>query len=282
MKASILQQRSSSIAPGSLSVSRNAIPRRLRATTTTISAFQAQRPTLFDVPISNNGARVRFLLYKKGLEKEVDVIPPQDIGGLKSADYMALNPQGKMPLLILPDGTSIPESQVIESYILDKYKGTGPDLLPPTPELRALATLAARIHDLYMAPIQGCMYKPMPSPGQRAVQLYQINFQLNVLEEMVVGPFFCGKEISFADSALFPTFVFYTWILPRYFGWGSVFTERPKLNAWWGAVSRDPEAARVIEEMVGGLEGWEANDRWQKTGVNEHVQDGNYDWTLDN
>lgn len=187
-----------------------------------------------------------------------------------------------MPLLVLPDGTSLPESQVIESYILDKYKGQGPDLLPETPEMRALATLAARIHDIYMAPIQGCMYKPMPNPGQRAKQLNDISFQLDVLERLVVGPFVCGEEISYADGALVPTFVFYTWILPRHFGWESVFTSRPKLAAWWEAVSADPEAARVIEEMQGGLQAWEDADRWNKTGVAEQVQDINYNWTCDN
>ena len=37
-----------------------------------------------------------------------------DIGGLKSEQYLALNPLGKMPLLVLPDGTAIPESEVLD------------------------------------------------------------------------------------------------------------------------------------------------------------------------
>ena len=32
--------------------------------------------------------------------------------GVKSEAYLALNPQGKMPLLVLPDGFALPESQV--------------------------------------------------------------------------------------------------------------------------------------------------------------------------
>ena len=44
--------------------------------------------------------------------------------------------------------------QVIDSYLLDKYSSVGPTLMPPTPELRAKAALAARIHDLYIQPIQ--------------------------------------------------------------------------------------------------------------------------------
>ena len=253
-----------------------------RPVTAAAPLFTTTKPTLFDVPVSNNGARIRWLLYKKGLEDDFDIIPPAQIGGVKSREYLAMNPQGKMPLLALPCGTALPESQVIESYILDKYKGQGPDLLPETPELRALAALVARIHDQYMAPIQGCMYKPMPSAGQRAKQLNDINFQLGVLEWTIIGPYVCGEEISYADGALLPTFVFYTWILPRHFGWESVFTDRPKLEAWWKAVSADPEAARVIGEMHAGLQAWEDNDRWNKTGVAEQVQDINYNWTCDN
>ena len=84
-----------------------------------------------------------------------------------------------------------PLPQVIESYLLDKYHGVGPGLLPPTPELRAKAALAARLHDLYIAPIQGCMYKKMGAE-QRAEQLHKIAFQLDVLEGLVEGPFLAG------------------------------------------------------------------------------------------
>jgi hypothetical protein len=47
------------------------------------------------------------------------------------------------------------------------------------------------------------------------------------------------------DSALFPTFVFFTYILPRYFGWSDVFAGRPKLAAWWALVQQDAHAKRV-------------------------------------
>lgn len=38
-------------------------------------------------------------------------------------------------------------------YLLDRYKDVGPSLVPPTPELRARAHLASRIHDLYIQPL---------------------------------------------------------------------------------------------------------------------------------
>lgn len=233
--------------------------------------------TLYDVPVSNNGARIRFLIYKKGLN--VHITPPADIGGLKSLEYLDLNPYGKMPLFVLEDGTALYESQVIESYILDKYKDFGPSLIPETPELRARAALAARIHDIYIASVQGCLYKDMVSPEERFMELKKIAFSLDVLENIVEGPFICGGTMSFGDSALFPTFVFLTYILPRHFGWKSVFTGRPKLREWWDAICADPDAAKVIKEIQDGLEAWDADDRWEKKGITGHVEDQSFDWS---
>lgn len=59
----------------------------------------------------------------------------------------------QMPILLLPDGTSLPESEVIAQYLLDKCGG---GMQAPTPELRAVAALAARLHDQYITPIQVC------------------------------------------------------------------------------------------------------------------------------
>ena len=73
---------------------------------------QPARPTLVDVPVSNNGARVRFVIYKKGLKPSFDIVSPQTLGGLKGERYLSLNPQGKMPVLLCPDGGVWPESEV--------------------------------------------------------------------------------------------------------------------------------------------------------------------------
>lgn len=64
-------------------------------------------------------------------------------------------------------------------------------------------------------------------------------------QHTMIGPFIAGTEVTTADGALFPTFVFLRHILPKYFGWKDVFAGRPKLAAWWDAISKDPEAAKV-------------------------------------
>jgi hypothetical protein len=88
------------------------------------------------------------------------------------------------------------------------------------------------------------MYRKMEAP-ERAAGLAQLVKQLDVLEGLCVGPFVAGNTITSGDSALLGTFVFLTFILPRYFGWRDVFAGRPKLAAWWAAMQADPCARRV-------------------------------------
>ncbi|KAK3289592.1 hypothetical protein CYMTET_2986 [Cymbomonas tetramitiformis] len=231
------------------------------------------------MPVSNNGANIRLIIYWKGLEDTITVTSPMDLGGLKSPEYLKLNPQGKMPLLVLPDGIALPESAVIANYIADKYASSGPSLIPSTQEARATANLATRVHDIYIASgLQGCMYKSMDIE-ERAAKIAELAKQLDVLEGIVEGsPYIVGDTPSLADAALFPTFVFFTYILPSQFGWTDVFASRPKLKAWWEHMCKDDCGKRVHGEVLGGLEAWAANDRWNKLGIAEQVKDTNYKW----
>ncbi|GIL70070.1 hypothetical protein Vretimale_3346 [Volvox reticuliferus] len=253
-------------------IRRNIISRR------TCLRAMAGRMILYDVPVSNNGARNRYIIRKKGLEGEIDIVSPQTIGGLKSPQYLALNPQGKMPLLILEDGTPLPESEVISQYLLDKFASQGDSLVAATPEARAKAALATRIHDVYIVPIQGAMYRSMDSAETRAKQIEQIAYQLNVLEGIVEGPYVAGSQVTSADAALFPTFVFFEFMLPTYFGWKDVFAGRPKLAAWWNNMKADPVAAKIMEEIRGGLNGWAASNRWRDQGISDHVANTAHKW----
>ncbi|PNW74809.1 hypothetical protein CHLRE_12g508850v5 [Chlamydomonas reinhardtii] len=249
-----------------------------RTSRRTVCHVSASKAKLFDVPVSNNGARNRFIIRKKGLEGQIDIVTPQTIGGLKSPEYLALNPQGKMPLLVTESGWPLPESEVISQYLLDKYASHSPSLVANTPEGRARANLATRIHDVYIVPIQGCMYRTMDSVETRAKQIEQIAFQLNVLEGIVQGPFVAGSEITAADAALFPTFVFFDFILPTYFGWKDVFAGKPKLKSWWENMKKDAEGAKIYEEIRGGLQGWANNNRWRDQGITDHVANSAYKW----
>ena len=47
------------------------------------AAQQDNKPVLYDMPVSNNGARCRVIIYKKGIEDKVSIKSPMDLGGLR-------------------------------------------------------------------------------------------------------------------------------------------------------------------------------------------------------
>jgi glutathione S-transferase len=80
------------------------------------------------------------------------------VHGLAHAPDAAPPPQGApQRARLLPAQRAClaaPAPQVIVGYLLDAYRGVGPPLQPETPELRAVAALATRLHDLYITTIQ--------------------------------------------------------------------------------------------------------------------------------
>ena len=178
--------------------------------------------TLYDVPVSNNGARVRLIAYAKGLDDSaLKIESPGALGGLKSPEYTALNPQGKMPLLVGGDGLRIYESDTIARYIIDVHSGQAPSFVPSTPEARALDNMIARVHDIYLTTIQGCMYKATPPFGpfqSRWEALAEVKKQVRIINDLASdeGPFLSGKDIGLSDASLFPTMVFMRKMLPLF------------------------------------------------------------------
>jgi hypothetical protein len=116
---------------------------------------------LFDLPVSNNGARCRIILYKKNISQEqVEIISPVTLGGLKTPEYLARSPLGLMPCLSLQkDHASgikhIVESDTIARYLMSEYSNMGPSFLPENPR----SNLIARWHDMYLQTIQGCLVR---------------------------------------------------------------------------------------------------------------------------
>lgn len=216
---------------------------------------------LYDIPVSNNGARCRIILYKKKVpESEVAMVPPSDIGGLKSADYLRLNPEGKMPLLVCKDeDLSLPESDTIARYLVAKFPD-GPSFQLDNPA----SNLIARLHDCYISPIQASMYKmpPFSSFGTRADGLHELQRQLGIIEGLIdptKGEFLCGNEVSLADATLFPTAIFFEYILPKYDISPSL---PPKIQGWFDGLKKDADFAKIYQEVKGGLSEWDSNKRW--------------------
>ncbi len=88
---------------------------------------------LYDYLESGNGYKVRLLLTQLGLpfqRTELDILQ----GETRTAEFLAKNPNGRIPLLELSDGTCLAESNAIQWYLAE-----GTRFLPSDKLGRALA-----------------------------------------------------------------------------------------------------------------------------------------------
>jgi glutathione S-transferase len=228
-------------------------------TTDTSSSTQQ---VLYDVPVSNNGARCRIVLYKKGIsDNEIKIVSPAEVGGLKSNDYLSINPQGKMPAYTCSEtGTNLAESDTIVRYLLSKYSTIGPSFQPELP----LSNYICRIHDLYLGPIQSCMYKmpPFSQFGTRSDALAEFVKQMNVIENLLPGntQYLCNDELSHADAALFPTMIFANHMLPKY---DITPPLPPKIQKWFDSLlANDAVFQKVYTEVMESLKQWDERGRF--------------------
>ena len=226
-----------------------------------MSSPTGTKDCLFDMPVSNNGARCRIILYKKGIQDKVDLVSPLELGGLRSEAYLQLNPQAKMPALRFgKGGGAIAESDTIARYLLDKYP-EGPSFQLHNPQ----SNFIARLHDLYLTTIQGCMYKavgPFGAFATRKDALAEYVRQWNIINDLVDENSFylCGTEVSLADATVFPSAVFAAHMLPKF----DVSPALPsKIDAWFQRLkTQDPAFSQVYNEIQGALDGWDKKGRW--------------------
>ena len=173
---------------------------------------------------------------------------------MKSEEHFGYNPVGKIPFLILDDGSSLIESQIIAEYldtVLD-----GPSLLPADPMAAARVKLFCRLVDLYLAtPV---VERTWPNRGfTQDEKLKAVNEDLpkawDYLERfMDDGGYAVGDGLTLADCALIP-FLFHLDMFTSHFGDAGV-GDRPRLKAWMDTVGRGDVAAESRVRAQKGLE----------------------------
>lgn len=197
--------------------------------------------------------RVILAAKLKGIDGKIEHAAPP--GGLKSDEYLAISPLGKVPAF--QDGDfCLPESQVICDYLEERFPET--PLLPGDPEARARVRLICRLVDLYafdgLVPLFG--QAPLPEDDRDAAliadSLAKLDTALNAIEAVIrpIGRAH-GDDWSLADCALVPLFFYLTLLMP---GFGADPTEgRPKLHAWLNAVADEElvkESNAAMREAV--------------------------------
>lgn len=196
--------------------------------------------TFYYTPQSS-AARIHASLEELGVPYEKIKI---DLGAgeQKKPEFLALNPNGKVPTLVL-DGTPMFESVAIQVALGERYgvaKGLWPALGSPE-HLKALTwliwgqvTLGTSLMR-YMQNTVDYIPKELHHAGQAAVALKEMHEQLAILDaHLGASAFLAGDHFTLADLDL-----------ASVLGWGlhaikmdiSVY---PKLSAWLGSASQRP------------------------------------------
>lgn len=197
-------------------------------------------------------ARVALFATIKGM----DLPLAEPVGGsIKSAEFLKLNPIGKMPTLEV-NGQGICESSVICDYLEDVYTATSG--LPKDPLDRARSRLVARLTDIYLAPGVGPFFRNM-NPEKRDQAAIEnagkdITKAMGYIEAaMGPGPFCVGATPTFGDCAL-PSILMTQFILRAgNFGLPDPIAT-PRLKAWVKAMSEHPKCGPLLSEHSTALE----------------------------
>src|SRR5215467_5941787 len=160
---------------------------------------------LYDYLDSGNGFKIRLLLAQ--LQQpyrwvEVDILANQT----RTPEFLAKNPNGRIPALELEDGTCLAESNAILWYLAE-----GSTFLPSEPLLRAQVLqwmfFEQSSHEPFVATARFIVrHLPLDSSrrAELPMRLEQGRFALKVMEtQLERRPFFVGGRYSIADIALY-------------------------------------------------------------------------------
>ena len=195
---------------------------------------------LYDFLSSPNCQRVKVVLAEKKLPYETI---PVDLkkGEQKKAEFLKLNPYGKVPVII--DGaTVLYESLIINEYLDEKYPE--PPLMPKDharrAKIRILTDYGMNHVDVPYQKIRHELLKDEKERNQETIDAAktELNNRLQRLEREIGGEPYLAGEFSLVDAALIPRFIRMEGMgvlpdasLPMLGGWLKRMKERASVKA---------------------------------------------------
>lgn len=208
---------------------------------------------LYQFPISHYSSKVHIVLLEKGLSFEA---PPLTWAFLKSPEFLAMNPLGKVPFL-QDGGFGIGESEVIVEYLEERYPK--PAMLPTTIEARARSRWLSRFHDLYLGPQLSTLYFALSDgrvgqPGFE-VEVERLHQLIALLEAQIdPSPYLMGSQFTLADASFAVSFL-YIGMLSNAHGKPVEKHAMPRLVSWFDAVKTRPSVSTVLAATTAALAG---------------------------
>lgn len=153
--------------------------------------------------------KVWLALESKQIPYDLRVLSA-DVGDLKSPQFLALNPRGKVPTIVDED-LVLSESTAIVEYLEDKYPLSGAPLWPSEVRARAVARRIAIEGDAFIYPnvrklVVELLMRKEGEPDTAAIADAKgaLARELAALEHNIKGPFIAGDDPTAADFALYP------------------------------------------------------------------------------
>ena len=189
---------------------------------------------LYDFLESGNGYKVRLLFHQLAIpfeRIELDITK----GETRTREFLARNPNGRIPTLELEDGRCIAESNAIQAYLAD-----GTRFFPDDPVERAQVLqwmfFEQYSHEPYIAVVRFWVHLSQDAGREEEIaeRRKRGHEALGVMEEHLhARSFFVGQRYSIADIALYA----YTHVAHE---GGFDLSAYPAVNAWMDRVRSQP------------------------------------------
>ena len=166
---------------------------------------KATKPEIYGDSISGNCYKLKLAAAQLGFDyewHEVDIMA----GETQSEDFLAINPNGKVPVMRLTDGRCLPESNAILFYIADGTAMIGTDRFERA-NVFAWMCFEQYSHEPFIATSRFIIqYLGSPPERQRDLESKKAGGYraLNVMEaHLAEHDFLANDAYSIADIALF-------------------------------------------------------------------------------
>ena len=193
------------------------------------------KPTIYGDSISGNCYKLQLVAAYLGIDydwHEVDIMA----GETRTPEYRAMNANGKVPLMVLPDGRYLPESNAILCYLADDTALAGTDRYARASVLQWMF-FEQYSHEPHIATSR-FIVQYLGNPPERQDELVQkrkLGYRaLKIMDQHLSShDFFANDAYSIADIALFA----YTHVAHE---GGFDLSAYTKLNEWLDRVRDTP------------------------------------------
>ena len=162
--------------------------------------------TIHGMATSGNCYKPRLLMALTGRPFRHVEVSPAD-GGTRRPEFLAMNPDGKVPVLELDDGRTLPESNAILAYLGEGSRFVPEDALERA-RMLAWMFFEQYSHEPQIAVRRALLTNPhrkhLATPERLAETLEGGNRALAVMEgALAAAPFLVGEKPTLADIALY-------------------------------------------------------------------------------